>query len=283
MHEVASKGEWEMEYFKRLRNFWFPDWMALVWLLFALPALYFFQTTIHEGTHAMAALFVTGNFPKVAPFPHLTSDGDFLNGVTLGDPSTRVSIIRRTNCDSSARSRITKLAGFPAMPQFLALGLIVILTVVFAITTVTNPFVRFGLRAWYFGACIDFMYGTARGLGGGCNEKADWGKFLLESDMPAGLFAFMTWVFWLGVLSHFLWIYWSRWGRDAVAETGFWDYRWIALLLGILSFFGVLLSAVLNDDRIQKDNAAFVVPLVFQVGAFCWYWIYFGLTFKYKP
>jgi CBS-domain-containing membrane protein len=30
--------------------------MAFVWLLFALPALYFFQTTIHEGSHAMAAL-----------------------------------------------------------------------------------------------------------------------------------------------------------------------------------------------------------------------------------
>lgn len=280
-----------MEYFKRLGNFWFPDWMALAWLLFALPALYFFQTTIHEGTHAMAALFVTGSFPKVAPFPHLASDAPrpgmeprtyFLNGVTLGDSSTRVSKITRTDCDSPARSRTMPLAGFPAMPQFLALGLIVIFTVVFVITTVANPLVRFGIRVWYLGACIDFMYASARGLIGGCNEKADWSKFLLQSDMPTGLFAFLTWLFWLGILSHFLWVYWSRWGRDAVAETGFWDYRWIALILGILSFFGVLLAAVINDDAIHKDNAAFIVPLVFQVIAFCWYWIYFGLTFKYK-
>ena len=29
-----------MEYFTRLRNFWFPDLNALWWLLLALPALY---------------------------------------------------------------------------------------------------------------------------------------------------------------------------------------------------------------------------------------------------
>ena len=77
-----------MEYFRRLGNFWFPDWMSFVWLLFALPALYFFQTTIHEGSHAMAAFFVTGNFPKVAPFPHTqeSSVGAFLYGHNAPHP-----------------------------------------------------------------------------------------------------------------------------------------------------------------------------------------------------
>ena len=60
-----------MDYFTRLRNFWFPDLNALWWLLLALPALYFFQTVVHEGTHGLTALVKTGTFPIVAPFPHL--------------------------------------------------------------------------------------------------------------------------------------------------------------------------------------------------------------------
>ncbi len=206
-----------MEYFTRLRNFWFPDLNALWWLLLALPALYFFQTTIHEGTHATAALVVTGNFPKLAPFPHRNSpSGNFLNGVTLGDSSTVVTVIERTSCTGSTRSRTQRLAGFPAMP--------------------INP----------------------------------------------GLFAFMTWVFWLAILSHFVWVYWSGWGRETVASTGFWDYRWIAFILGCLSLLAVLLSIFVNDPAIVKDSAEFIGPLIIQILALCWYWIYFGLTFKYR-
>lgn len=271
-----------MEYFKRLGNFWFPDWMAVVWLLFALPALYFFQTTVHEGSHAMAALFATGSFPKVAPFPHLNTDMGFLNGVTIGSSDSYVTVIGRTECDSDARRSHTVLAGFPAAPQFVDLALIVLFSVLTGITTFTNPMVRFPLRAWYLGAAIDFMYNTARGLIGGCNKGTDWSKFLLGSDMSSGVFALLTWIFWLGILSHFAWVYWSGWGRHEVPKTGFWDYRWVALILGILSFFALVLSAAVSDPSIDKSSAAFIVPLIFQMAAFVWYWIYFTLTFKFK-
>ncbi len=271
-----------MEYFRRLKNFWFPDMMALVWLIFMLPGLYFFQTLIHEGTHAVSALAVTGDFPKLAPFPHLNSSGNFLNGVTIGDAGTRVTIIRKTNCDSAARSSISKLGGHPAMPQFIALGISIILAVVFFFTSTPNPYVRLGLRAWYLGACIDFLYASARNLFGGCNESADWSKFMLEADIGTGWFAFMTAIFWLLIFSHFLWVYWSRWGRDAVTNTCFWDYRWIAFLLGCLSFLAILLSLVISDNNIDKGSAAYIVPLILQILFFCWYWIYFGLTYKYK-
>ncbi len=271
-----------MEYLSRLKNFWFPDWNAVAWLFLALPALYFFQTTIHEGTHATAALVVTGNFPKLAPFPHRTSSGNFYNGVTLDDPSTDVTVIERTSCTSPARSSNTRLAGFPAMPQFIALGLVVLFSALFFFTTFTNPMVRLGLRLWFLGACIDFMYGTARGLIAGCNIYADWSKFMVYSDINPGLFALMTWIFWLVILSHFVWVNWSGWGRETVPRTGFWDYRWIAFLLGILSLIAVLWSAFLNDPAIVKDSAEFIVPLIFQIVALIWYWIYFGLTFKYQ-
>jgi hypothetical protein len=271
-----------VEYLRRLRNFWFPDRMAIVWLLFALPALYFFQTTIHEGTHALAALVQTGSMPKVAPFPHSQPDGDFLNGVTIGDAGALVRVIERASCDSPARTAFNRLAGFAALPQFVALGLVVLLSVIFGITTIASPVLRVGLRAWYLGACIDFMYGSARGLIGGCNESADWGKFMLRADIAPGWFALLTWVLWLGVLSHFLWVYWAQWARVRTARTYFWDYRWLALVLGILSLIAVLLSVLVSDPLINKRSVAFILPLVVQFLALGWYWIYFGLTFWFR-
>jgi hypothetical protein len=271
-----------MEYFSRLKNFWFPDWNAVAWLFLALPALYFFQTTIHEGTHMMAALVVTGNAPKLAPFPHRTRSGDFLNGVTLGDPSTTVTVVERTSCDSPVRSSTRQLAGFPAMPQFVDLALIVLFSALFFFTTFTNPIIRLPLRLWFLGAAIDFMYNTARGLIAGCNIRSDWSKFMVGADINPGLFALMTWIFWLVILSHFVWVYWSGWGKETVPPSGFWDYRWIAFLLGILSLIAILLSIFIEDAAIVKDSAEYIVPLIFQILALCWYWIYFGLTFKYQ-
>jgi hypothetical protein len=271
-----------MEYFKRLGNFWFPDLMAFCWLLLALPALYFFQTTIHEGTHAFAAFAVTGSFPKLAPFPHSTSSGSFLNGVTIGDASTSVSVVERTACDTPTPVRRTRMAGFPAAPQFVDLFLIVVFALIFFFTTFTNPFIRFVLRIWFLAACLDFGYNTIRGLVAGCNIAADWSKFMVWSDINPGLFALMTWIFWLVMLSHFVWVYWSGWGRETVPSTGFWDYRWIAFVLGILSLIAVLLSIFVNDPSIDKSSFAFISLFVVQLLALCWYWIYFGLTFKYK-
>jgi hypothetical protein len=173
------------------------------------------------------------------------------------------------------------MGGFPAIPQFLALFLIVGFAHLFFFTTFTNPFIRFVLRSWYLAACIDFMYGTARGLGAGCNIEADWSKFMVWSDIDPDLFAFMTWVFWSAILSHFVWVYWSGWGRKTVPGTSFWDYRWIAFLLGVLSGIAVLWSIFVSDPAILKDTPEFIVLFIVQILALSWYWIYFGLTFKY--
>jgi len=272
-----------LDYFTRLRNFWCPDRMCLVWLLFSLPALYFFQTTVHEGTHAMAALISSGSFPKLAPFPHQTPSGNFLNGVTLGDASTTVAKVIRTQCNNPTRQRVRTLAGFIAMPQFVALGLVVLFSFLFFLVSIPNAFVRFPLRLWYLGASLDFCYNTIRGLIGGCNATADWSRFMLEADIAPALFAVMTWIFWLVVLSHFVWVYWSAWGKETVSETGFWDYRWVAMILGILSLIAVLLSLTISDPQIIKKSAGFIIPLIVQICALCWYWTYFGLTFKFKP
>ncbi len=269
-----------MEYLRRYKNFWSPDWMALVWLVLAIPALYFFQTTIHEGTHAVGAFLVTGSFPKLAPFPHLSASGDPRNGVTLGDNATAVSDTLRTDCDSPAKHLISRLAGFIALPQFVDLALIVILSLVFLFTSAPGALARFPLRLWFLAAIADFVYNTARGLYGGCNAVADWSRFMLWYDINPALFALMTWIFWLLILSHFAWVYWSPWGQSETA-TSFWDYRWIAFACGVLSFLAVVLSLAVGDPDIDKSSALYILPLVIQFLSLGWYWTYFGLTYRY--
>lgn len=272
-----------MLYLHRLRNFWFPDRMVFFWLLFSLPALYFFQTTIHEGTHATAAFFVTGHFPTVAPFPHDNGNVGPLNGVTLADPSTSVTVVERTQCTSAAKTKHTRLAGWAPAPQFIDLFLIVIFSLITFFIPVGSALLRFPLLAWYFAACIDFMYNTARGLVGSCNPVRDWSKFMIRDDIGEGVFLVLTWILWLAVLSHFVWVYWSRWGRDDVPETGFWDYTWIALGLGIISFIGVLVSIFVSDPDIHKGSVIFVVPFIVLVLGTGWYWYYFVRSLKFRP
>jgi hypothetical protein len=275
-----------MEYFTRLRNFWFPDWNALWWLILAFPALYFFQTVVHEGTHGFTAFVDRGNFPTVAPFPHLTADGNFLNGVTLssrdGSTSERPVPVERQDCDSPTKTSNPQLAGWIGMPQIIDIVLILIFTVIFMFWNIRSPMIRFLLRIWYFGVWIDFMFNTARHLFGFCKASMDWSRVMLRGDIGLGWFAFLTWFLWLVILCHFVWVYWSQWGKEAVEETSFWDYRWVALVLGVLSTVAVVVSLAVSDDRIDKGTAAFVVPFIIQILAVIWYGIYFGLTFKYK-
>jgi hypothetical protein len=264
-----------MTYFQRLRNFWLPDKNVFLWFLFSLPALYFFQTTIHEGTHALAAYFVTGHLPTVAPFPHDHGTIGPLNGVTLFDPQSSATVIERTECDSAAVTKHTRLAGWAPAPQFVDLFLIAIFSLITFFVPVGSALLRFPVLAWYFAANIDFMYNTARGLVGSCNKVRDWSKFMIRDDINETVFLLLTWILWLGVLSHFVWVYRSRWGRDAVPKTDFWDYTWIALGLGILGFIGVLFSIFVNDPDIHKDSVIFIVPFIALLGATAWYWYYF--------
>lgn len=275
-----------MEYFRRLANFWFPNWVAFVWLLMGLPALYFLQTVVHEGTHAVVAISATGHKPTFAPFPHMHEKNDgtlgFLNGVTYySNDNDYVGVDTRKNCSTNDREVQDHLGGFPAAPQILDLMLIAIFSFLFAVVGFSSPIARFPLIILYLGFWIDFMYGTIRTLIAGCKESVDWSRFYLESEMGFGIFVFITWIFWIIILSHFVWMYWSAWARKKVDRAGFWDYRWVALIFGVLSLICVIMSLAITDDDIHKDNAAFIVPLIVQFIALIWYGLYFGLSFKY--
>ena len=245
-------------YGKRLCRFWFEDLNSLWWLLMGLPALYFFQTFIHEGSHAFTHLFKTGDFPKLAPYPHIHPTAGFRNGVALN------------------------AEGFIATPQFLALALIVVLTLIFFFLPVRNRMVRFVLKLWYLGASIDVLYNTARELVGGHNRFADWSKFQEDCSVSPALMVFLSVLFWLIVLSHFIWVYWSAWVNEPPEQTTFWGFRWAAMILGILTIFSLLFAAFVSDPSIDKSVAVFIVYVIVQILAFTWYWAYFGLTYKYS-
>ncbi|MHC4953802.1 MAG: hypothetical protein ACYTGZ_07920 [Planctomycetota bacterium] len=168
------------------------------------------------------------------------------------------------------------------MPIFVALIFSQILALLFIVTPITNPFVRLGLRLWYVGACVDFLYGTARGLIGGCKDGVDWSKFLLESGMSSGAFAALTWFLWSIILAHFIWVFWAYWGRHPARSVGFWEFRPFVCILICLSLFAVILPAAMSDDSIKKDNAAFWIPYIVQILALAWYVTYFVLTFTRK-
>jgi len=227
-----------MEYFTRLRKFWFPDLSAFLWLLLALPGLFFFQTTVHEGTHGLAAWINNGDFPKVAPFPHLTvRDGNFLNGVTIPDKS--VSPKERQTCNpKDAPAAFPRLAGWIGWPQIIALLLVAGLTLIFVFANITNPFFAFLLRTWHFGAVIDFTFNSAKNLFGMCDASQDWSRVMIRGDINPTLFWFLTLFLWLVIIFHIAWLGWPK--REPPAEIGFWDYRWIALLLLVLSFIALV-------------------------------------------
>ena len=245
----------DRSYFRRLWDFWLSSGYEAAWLAMGLPALYFLQTLLHEGAHAVTAL-ADGGSPKLAPFPHLTLDNRFLNGVTM------------------------RASGFIATPQFLDLGLIVLLTLVYLFWPIRNRFVKLLLRLWFLGVSVDLLYNTARELVGGHNPYADWSRFQDTLGIPdAGMIA-LTWAIWVFVFSHFVWLYFSAWHRDPPEpETaGFWDYRWVAVVYGVLSLAAVVISLAVNDPEIVKLSFAFIGPLLLQVASVVWCSIYIAQT-----
>lgn len=244
-----------MNYGERLRNFWAPSGWTVGWMLLGLPALYFWQTLIHEGSHAMAALFASGDFPKIAPYAHVSETAGFRNGVTF-----------------------TGGEGFIATPQFVGVGLLLVFTPLFIWAPIRSRAARFMLVFLYVGVCIDLLYNTVKGLWGGSGPFSDWGKFQAEIG-DAGIIT-LSWLIWLLVFSHFLWVYFSVWHDHVLPEAGFWDFRWIALSFALASLSGLLFAAIVEDPSIDKGHGVFITYVILQALAFLGYSTYFGLSFR---
>lgn len=245
-----------MNYWERLKNFWAPSWWSLGWIGLGLPALYFWQTLVHEGMHGFTALFATGEFPKVAPFPHVSAVAGFRNGVTF-----------------------TGGEGFIAMPQFVDMGLIILLAALCIWLPTRSHQIRFMLSYLFLGVCVDLLYNTFAGIWAGSGEFSDWGKFQVMIG-DAGIIILSIFILLLA-FSHFLWVYFSVWHSDPLPAATGWDFRWVALVFQIASLCAILFAAIVEDPSIDKSHGVFIFYLVLQIVAVIGYSVYFGLTFRF--
>ena len=261
---------------KNLRLFWRPDINAFWWLILAFPGLLFFQTTVHEGTHALIAYHENGDFPKLFPFMH----GGGRIGVTIPDKAEVYT--EHVKCDRAAPpTRHARLAGFIGWPQIVDLILVAVCTVIFLTWNVRNPLVAFIMRAWYIAACIDFLFNSFKILIGICDDGQDWARVMIRSDINHFVFWLLTLILWAAVLSHFLWVRWTKWVNEPLEETRFRDYRWIALFLGTMSALALLFAWLVSDPSIDK-NAFFTFEVVLQLLGLLFYQAYFWWTITSK-
>ena len=268
-----------IEYLERLRKFWFPNTSAFLWLLIAFPALLFFQTVVHEGTHDVVARF-HGDSPKLAPFPHLTSNGGFQVGVTIPGNKT-VSPRERKTCDPNdpPQSR-PRLAGWIGWPQIVALLIVAGLTALFAFVEVTNPYVAYLLRTWLFGAAVDFTFNSAKILFGICDDGQDWARVMIRGDLNTTLFWLLTLGLWIGVFLCIGWVAWPE--HEPPRELDCWEYRGIGLAFLFLSATAVVFSLGVSDSNIDKSSLAFWFFFVGQILAVVGYIVYVIKAFRTK-
>jgi hypothetical protein len=268
-----------MEYFTRLRKFWFQNGYALLWLLLAIPVMISFHSIVHEGTHSLMAFFSEGEFAKIEPFL-MEYDGEFQNGMTVG---VYVRDTRRTKCDEKAAPETKNfLAGWIGWPQVGALLIVIAFSLLFIFLKISSFFFGSLWRIWFVAALGDFMFNTGKILVGICKPGQDWAKVMLQGDHGFGNFRWFTLLLWLIPLSHFVWVWWSKWGTEPLPERNFWGYRWVAMVLGVCASISLIFYAVVRDDKIGYTSAPYIVGLLAQIFACVFYWVYFGLSFKHE-
>lgn len=268
-----------MEYFTRLRQFWFQGRYALLWLLLAVPVMISFHSIIHEGTHSLMALFSAGSIAKIEPFL-MEYDGSFQNGMTVGVYEKHTE---RTKCDPKVAPVVghSRLAGWIGWPQVGALLIITTFSLLFIFLNISNFVFGSVWRIWFVAALGDFIFNTFFILVGHCKDSQDWAKVMIRGDHGFGAFRFFTLLLWLIPLSHFVWVWWSKWGTQPLPERGFWGYRWVAFVLGAAASISLIFYATVRDSDIGYTSAPYIIGLLLQISAGVFYWVYFGLSFRH--
>lgn len=240
-------------YGTKLLRFWAPNGWAVLWLVLGLAPLFFFETFVHEGLHWVTGKAAGGD-PTLIPFAHFnTSFGRNINGATMNSP------------------------GFIATPQFVGLGLLVVLILVFIFTSPPWRWLRTFLTWWYLGLVLDLLFNTGRGLVGASRPGTDWAKFAASSG--DGLATFFSWVILLCVLSQLAWIAVSRWHVERPPALGWFDFRGVAVSFGVVSLLAVIVSLTVDDPAIDR-NWWFWLIWFYQLLSLLWYAAYIAWATK---
>lgn len=265
-------------YGTRLWKFWIPDAASTLWLVLGVMPLLFFQTFVHEGMHVLSYVSDGRGVDLFAPFPHLhhTATGDnVLNGV------------------SSAARPAADTADI-AVPQFVDIGLLIVLSLFLWLIPYVWPMrsrtVRLLFRLWYLGVLIDLLWNTGGRLFLLESPTNDWYRYQQVMGYSPWEMWGITFVILLVPLTYFAWGPFSGWHREQPESQryalnfvgGFWDYRWAAFVFGLLSLAAILFSLLVSDPSIEKQHGAFIAPLALQFILCPFYWIYFGLSFRYE-
>jgi len=234
-------------YGTKLLRFWYPNGWAFLWLVLGLAPLFFFETLVHESLHWLTAK-IGGADPTLIPFAHYNmSFGRNLNGATL------------------------HTTGFIAVPQFVGLGLLIALIMVFTFTSPPWRWLRTFLTWWYLGLALDILFNTGLGLFDAARPGTDWGKFA-DGDGHA-LSTFFSWIILIVVLSQLVWIKFSRWEENRPADLDFFEFRWLAISYAFVSLIAVIVSWVIDDPTIVR-NWWFWLIWMYQLLSLLWYIAY---------
>ena len=222
----------------------------------------------------------TQSFPKIIPFL-MDYNGNFHNGFTPSTDSTKAQYTERDSCVKKPPVTHKRLAGWIGWPQIVALLITVGLALVFLFVNVTNPVFGLLWRAWFVAACVDFLSNTSKILAGNCDPAKDWSLVMIRGDHGFTGFRVFTFFLWVIVLSHFVWVWFSKSGNKPLPSRGFWGYRWAAFVLGILSTISLIFYLLVRDDNIEYGGSVYIFGLLLQFIGFWIYWIYYGLSLKH--
>jgi len=265
-------------YFTRLLKFWFPDLASVIWLIASVMPVLFFQTLIHEGSHALNYIDKGLGVNLIVPFPHQIVSRNGNTSILNGR-----AVAKRSSTNSNRPNT--------AVPQFVAIGLLITLTLFLLVIpyfwSMKNRAVRLLLRAWFLGLCFDLIVNTGGKLFYLNSPGNDWNRYQAANGYSNNeMFGFSLLIICIP-LSYFIWGYFSAWHRDPPESSSFaknisqdfWGYRWAALVFLVLSGMAIIFSLVVSDPSINKDHWAYLLPLVFQFIFLAVFIVYFIMSF----
>lgn len=228
-------------YLRRLGGSWIWSRASAIWALLGVFPLFFFQTSVHEGSHCVAMEATGVDCTVLAPFPVAMSQGP-LHGVTQG----------------LGESGDTPL-GVIVAPQIVAAVLVVALRLLAA--RVRDERWAILTRVWLLGACVDLLNNTAwrpRGFIG------DWSVMASQLGLSLGAMFLLSVPLWLLVLWGLFVPLPTNFRRPYASARDLWE---IGVVYAVISALAVVVSTGVEVPDSDPSSLWHRVPILLQAGS----------------